>query len=206
MGIAIETPGVGGPPAVKFGDVGDHVVVGLVNVEQVQSRDYDSGDLEFWDDGKPKMHPRITGIVVSSQGAVVGKDDDERPVEPGELISIYAQGSRLYTWRDAAKAHGQIEVGDVLRWKFDRTEKPRNPRFAANPVKVFTAELRKPKGTDGDLLERCEAAHYELSRGPRIAVDAGPGSGGGNQYVEDEEPFLRLGDRDLIHRDLHLEL
>lgn len=188
MGIALETPGAGGPPAVKFGDIGDYVVVGIVNVEQVQSRDYDSGDLEFWSDGKPKMHPRITGLVVAEQGATTGKEGEEQPIEIGQLISIYAQGSRIYTWRDAVKEHGQIEVGDVLRWKFDRTEAPRNPRFRANPVKVFTAELRKPSGKDGDLLERCEVAYHDKRE--RIPVDAPSGGGRAPDPIYgDEEPF-----------------
>lgn len=184
MGITLDTPGTGGPPAVKFGQIGDYVTVGIVNVEEVQSRNYDTGDPEFWDDGKPKMHPRITAIVTGAQGAIVGKDDEERPVEVGELISIYVQGSRIYTWREAKKSHGAIECGDVMRWKFEREDKPRNPRH--KPVKVFVADLRKPASKDGDLLERCEAAYYQLR--DRVTVDSS-GASASAPIGNDEEPF-----------------
>lgn len=177
MAITVDTPSAGGPPAVKFGDVGDYVDVGIVNVEDVQSRNYDTGDPEFWGDGNPKMHPRITGIVIGHKGATVGKDDEERAVEAGEIVTIYAQGGRLYAWREAKKAHGAVKVGDVLRWKFDRTEPARNPRHA--PRKVFVGTLRSPRGDDGDLVQRCEAAYHD--RAERVPVDAG-----GNAV---EEPF-----------------
>ncbi len=203
MGITLDTPGTGGPPALKFGDVGSYATLGIVNVEEGQSRNYDTGDPEFWDAGKPKMHPRITAIVVDHAGASVGKDDEERPVEVGELVSLYVQGSRIYTWREAKKEHGAVEVGDVMRWTFDRTDAPRNPRFKGNPVKVFVAKLRKPASKDGDLLERCEAAYYQLR--DRVALEPAGAPAPGPSYG-DEEPFLRLGDRDFIHRDLHLEV
>jgi hypothetical protein len=181
MGIPIDEPTTAGPPAVKLGQPGSYIDIGIVNVEEVQSRDFDSGDLEFWPDGKPKMHPRITGLTIQSDGMTVG--DEERPIEPGELVSVYAQGGRIFAWRDAKKEHGTVQVGDVLRWKFDHTEDPKNPRFKGNPRKVITAKLRSPKGEDGDLVKRCEEAYY--ARANRPTVDAGISSG----PVNDDPPF-----------------
>jgi len=185
MPITVDEPTTGGPPAVKFRDLGAYVVVGIVDVESVQSRDYDTGDLEFWNDGNPKMHPRITGLVVSAEGATVGKDDDERAVEPGDVVSIYAQGSRLFTYRDAVKTHGAVSVGDVMRWKFDHTTPTKNPRH--NPVKVFTAELRKPEGKDGDLSSRCEAEHFDRKKRP--TVDAAPAPAPAATAAAAHDPF-----------------
>lgn len=186
MGITVDTPGTGGPPALKFGDVGDYVTLGIVNVEDVQSRDYDTRELEFWDNGDPKTHPRITGLVINHKGALIGTDDDQRPVEVGEVVSLYAHGSRFYTWRDAKKGHGPVDVGDVVRWTFDHTEAPRNPRFKGNPVKVFVAKLRKAEAKDGDLVERCEAAYWSLKE--RVPVDA-VGATPWAPVYGDEEPF-----------------
>lgn len=176
MAIPLSSPTSSGPPAVSFKEAapGDQVVLGIVNVEDVQSRDFDTGDLEFWNDGNPKMHPRITGLVVSAtDGVRVGSDDEARPVEVGEVVSIYAQSGRIYTWREAHKAHGTANVGDVLLWRFDREEEPRNKRPGMNKQKVFVAKLRGPDASkDGDLLDRCEATYYELR--DRVTVAPAP--------------------------------
>jgi hypothetical protein len=156
MPITVDTPTSGGPPAVKFGEVGSYVDVRIINVAEVQSKDYDTDELEFWPDGKPKMHPRITGLVIGASGATVGNDDEERPVEVDELVSIYAQGARFFAWRDAKKAHGAVSVGDVLRWKFDHTETPTNPKFKGNPRKVFVGQLRSPRPDETAQTARCE--------------------------------------------------
>jgi hypothetical protein len=183
MPIPLDTPGSSGPPAVKFDDVGSYVDIGIVKVDEVQSRDYETGDPEVWDNGDPRMHPRITGIVIAHNGATVGKDDDIRPVEVGELVSIYAQGSRWFTYRDARKEHGTVNCGDVMRWKFETTETPKNPKFRGNPRKVFVAKIRAAEGKDGDLVARCEAAYYEQR--DRVTVDVAPADT--TRY--EEEPF-----------------
>lgn len=170
MPITVDTPSEGGPPALKFGDVGSYADVGIVNVEDVQTRDYDTGDLEFWDDGKPKMSPRITGLIIAGTGAFTGTDDQQTPVEPGQIVTIYAQDARYFAWRDAKKEHGAVTVGDVLRWKFDRTQAPTNPKFKGNPRKVFKAKLRHPRDEDGDLVARCEEAYH--ARSQRTPVDS----------------------------------
>ena len=163
MGIQLEQPAAPGLPGPKFAEPGGYVDVGIIDVETVQSRDYDTGDPKKWDDGTPVSHPRITGVVLAAQGARTGRDDDERDIAVGETIQIHADGGRIYTWRDAIKEHGPVEVGDVLRWKFDRTEAPRNRMH--NPRKVFVAQLRKARGDDGDLVARCEALYHERRKG-----------------------------------------
>lgn len=187
MPIPLDQPTAAGPPAVKFNEIGSYIDVGIVLVEQVQSRDYDTGDPEMWADGNPKLHPRITGLVIAQQGATVGKDDDARTVDLGDIVAIYAQGGRWFPYRDALKQHGTVNVGDVMRWKFESTKPARNPRHA--PLKVFDCQLRAPRGDDGDLVTRCEAAHHEMRS--RVVVDTAPAtSNGGNGLYDDAEvPF-----------------
>lgn len=189
MSIPLDQPTGSGVPAIKFGDIGSYADLGIVSVEQVQSRNYDTGEPELWPDGGTKTHPRITAIIIKAEGATIGKDDDEHAVAPGDLVALYAQGSRWFAYRDAVKEHGTVSVGDVMRWKFDRTEPARNARHA--PRKVFEAKIRAPRGDDGDLMARCEAAHFELKN--RTPVDTGAGGGGGSGYqpMGDEAPFHR---------------
>ena len=167
MGIQLEQPAAPGLPGPKFAEPGSYVDVGIIDVETVQSRDYETGDIRKWDDGTPVSHPRITGVVLAAQGARTGRDADERDIAVGETVQIHADGGRIYTWRDAIKEHGAVEVGDVLRWKFDRTEAPRNRMHL--PRKVFVAQLRKARSDDGDLVARCEALYHERRKGIVVA-------------------------------------
>lgn len=170
MSITLDTPASSGPPSVKFDNVGDNVVVGIVNVEEYQQRDYDTNELAYWADGNPKMGKRVTGLVVAANGAVVGPKGDTRPVEVGELVTFHAEGSRHFTWTEAVKAAGSVDVGDVMKWTLDRTEAATNPRY--NDRKVYVAQIRKPKPEDGDLADRCVAAYHEAQKRP--ALDASP--------------------------------
>jgi hypothetical protein len=176
MAIEVDSAGTAGPPAIKFPEIGSYATLGIVDVRMVPSRDYDTGELATWDDGSPKEHPYIIGLVTASNGATVGKDDDERPVVVGELVSIHAEGGRWYPYRDAKREFAKendgagVSVGSVLSWKFDSEEPPKNKRH--NPQKVYLAKLRKATGDDGDLVARCEAAYYE-QRKP-IALDDAP--------------------------------
>lgn len=170
MSITLDTPASSGPPSVKFDNVGDNVVVGIVNVEEYQQRDYDTGELAYWSDGGPKMGKRITGLVVANNGAVVGPKGDTREAEAGELVTFHAEGSRHFTWTEAVKAAGSVEVGDVMKWSLDRTEPASNPRY--NDRKVYVAEIRRPEPKDGDLADRCVAAYQEAQKRP--SLDASP--------------------------------
>src|SRR5690606_30156944 len=95
--IQLDTPGSGGIPAAKFNDVGSSVVVGIVNIEDSQRYDRHAGKPMFWDDGNPQMYKRVTGLVVTSNGAVTGKQGEERPLEEGELVTFHCHGGRHFT-------------------------------------------------------------------------------------------------------------
>ncbi len=184
MGITLDTPNTGGPPAVKFPEVGTSVVVGIVNVAEYQQHSID-GEPLVWSDGGPKMGKRITGLVVSADGATVGGAEGDVPAQPGELVTFYAEKGKHFTWADAVKEAGSANVGDVMLWKFD-SEKPATQR-GYNPQKVYVAKLRKPEAKDGDLADRCLAAHHEMKDRP--AVDASPAPAGGMTADEVADAF-----------------
>jgi hypothetical protein len=184
MTIALDSGTAAGSPAIKFANVGDNAVLGIANVEERQSRDFDSGDLLTWDDGTPRMHPVITAIVVTAQGGYTGSDDDPSGVQPGDVVTIHAEGGRWYAYRDARKEHGTVNVGDVMKWTFESEEPPK--KRGHKPRKVYVAELRGPNASDGDLTDRCVALYHSLKERP--AVDAAGGSTGSDPFG-DEEPF-----------------
>lgn len=169
MGITLETPKTGGPPAVKFPQVGASVIVGIVNVEEYQQHNID-GVAQTWSDGSPKLGKRITGLVVKSEGATVGGDSGDIPANPGDLVTFYAEKGKHYTWSDAVKSAGGVDVGDVMLWKFDREEPPSQRGY--NPRKVYIAQIRKPKANDGDLADRCVAAYHEQAQRPTVETPA----------------------------------
>ena len=174
----LDTPTSSGPPSVHFNDIGGSIVVGLVDVNDYQQKDFDTDELLFWNDDpkQPKMGKVVTGLVVSADGALVTVDDTERPPEAGDLVSFWCEGGKHFTWRDAVKAAGGVTQGDVMRWAFTSEEPPKKKGF--NPRKVYEAQIRHPEKKDGDLADRCLAA-YEAGQ-KRITLDS---------QAVDEPPF-----------------
>jgi hypothetical protein len=173
--ISLDTATSSGPPAAKFTAPGAYVVVGIVNVGDYQQRDFDTREPLTWDDGKPKMGKVVTGLVVSAEGVVTGGDwradyADGTPVEPGDLISFFCEKGMWFTYRDAVKESGGINVGDVARWERIADEPP--TKKGAAPQKVHKARIRRPEAKDGDLADRCVAAYHDQASRP--ALDSAP--------------------------------
>jgi len=157
----LDAPASSGPPAAYFPAVGDSIVVGIVDVGEYQQRDYDNNEPKFWPDGGKVMDKVVTGLVVSTTGSTAaGSEKANGPVNPGDLVTFWCEGGKFFTYRDALKASGGVNVGDVMLWKREADEAPSNPRH--NPRKVYTARIRRPEAKDGDLVERCTAKRREL--------------------------------------------
>lgn len=186
--IQLDTPTTGGPPAVKFPEVGTSVVVGIVNVDEYHQHNID-GVPQTWSDGTPKMGKRVTGLVVSSEGATVGGDHGDQPAAPGDLVTFYCEGGRHYTYRDAVAEAGGVNVGDVMLWKFDHEEPAKQRGY--NPRKVYVAKIRRPEAKDGDLADRCVAAYHEQAARPAVDAPSDPVAplGAHHAPTADEMPF-----------------
>jgi hypothetical protein len=101
----------------------------------VQRRDYESGDPEFWDDGKPKMSAVL-------RLAVNELDGEERSLwakKPSALFAALAEAQKA--------AGARFEVGGTLAVKYTG-DKPnaKNPRL--NPAKQYAARYTPPKPAD----------------------------------------------------------
>jgi hypothetical protein len=187
MSIPLDTPSSGGPPAVKFPTVGANVVVGICDAKDYQQHDITTGSPMTWSDGKPKMGKLVVGLVVSAEGATVKDGSEERPVAAGELVSFWCEGSRWFPWRDAVKAAGGANVGDVMRWAFDREEPAQRAGFS--PRKVYSAAIRRPEARDGDLADRCTRAYHELQERPNLEAPAQPVPAGAGADDHLGDPF-----------------
>jgi hypothetical protein len=176
--MPLDQPSAGGPPQAHFQNVGDSIVVGIVNVDDYHQKDYDTDELKYWADGGKVMGKRVTGLVVSLTGTTCagGVKSGLIDVSEGDLVTFYCEGGKWYTYRDALREAGQVDVGWVMQWTRVDDKPPKNQKH--NPQKVYEAQIRRPDPSkDGDLVARCQAAHDEMTRAS--ALDAAPA----------EEPF-----------------
>jgi len=173
--ISLDTATSSGPPAVNLTKPGAWVTVGIVNVADYQQRDFDTREFLTWDDGKPKMGKVVTGLVIDSAHAVTGGDwradyADGTPLQPGDLITFWCEKGKWFTYKEAVKEAGGVNVGDVMRW--DRLEDEPPTKRGAAPQKVNKARIRRPEAKDGDLADRCVAAYHDQASRP--ALDSAP--------------------------------
>lgn len=166
--ITLDAPNTG-VPAVKFPNTGDKVTVGIVDVQQYQQRTLD-GELKTWDDGGPKMGKRVIGLVVAAKNATLKENDEDRPVAQDDLVAFYCEGGRFFTWKEALKEHGPVNVGDIMEWTFDREEPASKKGY--NPRKVYVAEIHSPELSEMEIKQKCIEAYQEL-HAAEINLDSG---------------------------------
>lgn len=119
-----------GTPTLKFTTIGDTHTGTIVSIEEMHSRKYNSTDLAYWDDGKPKKTIRIVLDTPQGQG------------------SIWAGiPSALRTAIIEAKGANQIEIGGTLAIKFVGTE----PVTGYNDRKLYKAQYSPPVATPVDV-------------------------------------------------------
>ena len=162
-------------PAAKLNNPGASIVVGIVNINDYQQTDFDSGEKLWWDDAhtQPKNGKVITGLVVAADDTTVDDNDVERPAEAGDLVSFWCEGGKWFPYRDAVKEAGGVNVGDVMRWERLADEEPKKKGF--NPRKSYKVAIRRPEAKDGDLADRCVEQYFVLKNRPSLdAADDTP--------------------------------
>ncbi|GAA2457205.1 hypothetical protein [Streptomyces macrosporus] len=135
----------GGVPSAKFPTIGTTVAGRITERPTVeQQRDYTTGELKFWDDGKPQMQLVVTVQTDQRDPSVEDDDGTRRLYIKGQMKTAVAQAVR------AAGARG-LEVGGILSVTYARDGERKNPRFNApkNFTAVYTpaaqAELHAPE-------------------------------------------------------------
>lgn len=107
----------------KFENVGDTVVGIIDKIDEVQEKDYDTGDPVTWPDGRPRM------IYVL----------EVRDTTSGEVKALWARGNMITAIREASREVGHGPLGHLLKLKYHEDGKPSNPRF--KPPKLFKAKI-----------------------------------------------------------------
>jgi len=122
----------GSVPSAKFPAIGA-TVTGQITMQPTveQQRDYTTGDLKFWDDGKPQMQMVVTLATNERDPDVQDDDGTRRLYVKGQMKNAVAQAVR------AAGARG-LEVGGQLTIRYTHDGQKSNPRF--NAPKQFDAQ------------------------------------------------------------------
>ena len=144
-------------PSISFKDakVGDSFSGIIVEAETAQVRNYDSGELEFWDDGKPKLQIVVTLDTEYGDGA---EDDGQR--------KVYLFGQKLQATREALKKADmqKLELGSKFTITYSGTKPASNKKY--NDVKLYSIELVKGKSNpavDTLLSQGAKPASGKLS-------------------------------------------
>ncbi|MGW9437765.1 hypothetical protein [Streptomyces sp. NPDC055607] len=121
----------GGVPSAKFPVLGTTVSGRITERPTVeQQRDFTTGELKFWDDGKPQMQLVVTLATAERDPADPEDDGTRRLYIKGQMKSAVASAVR------ATGARG-LEVGGTLTVTYSRDGVKTNPRF--NAPKNFDA-------------------------------------------------------------------
>lgn len=182
-----ETPGGKNPPSIKLLEIGDEAILALVDIDNTkQAHDYDGNPL-FWDDGGVRYTKIVSAVVLTAGAAVTGRQGEEVPVAAGDVVSIFVEGSNFYGWRDGLEAFGgQLETGTIFRYRFERTEAPKNPRHNPRQVRSFTFKDSTP-----ETSAQCEALWQERQAPARVLEPAAAPAAApvAAPLGADEEPF-----------------
>lgn len=128
----------GNPPVTWAGVI-------LDEPRAVQSRNYDTDELEFWPDGKPKMQ-----IVVKLQTDVIEGDDDTG------VRSLWLKGESqkaVVTAIRQAGAQGLERGGYLTITYYAAKENPPEPgKKKRYPTKLYRAQYTRPQGQGNQAL------------------------------------------------------
>lgn len=121
----------GGPPAVKYSDVGDSVKGTIVKIETREAKDIKTGEL---------IRFRKSNDVVQEIILTLRLDDGE------ERRDFVPQNKQVfYALREAVqKSGGEFEVGGTYVRLFAREEPASNAAF--DPQKIFEVAYKPPSG------------------------------------------------------------
>jgi hypothetical protein len=133
-------------PSVSFKDakVGDSYTGVITNLETAQVRNYDSGEPEFWDDGKPKLQIVVTLDTDYIDPDVEGDDGTRK---------VYLAGQKLTAAKQAMKEAGiqKLEKGFKFTISYVGTKPSSNKKY--NDVKLYGIAIVPSKSNvDVDAL------------------------------------------------------
>jgi hypothetical protein len=173
MGVPLLTESTSSaPPTVKLREVGQYLDAAVAGIKVIPRTEYGTGQPMLDRQGRPKTQVVLTVVIAGGTGCIK-RGDVEVPLSEAidEVASVYiagrdrwdkdgdaarkAEGKQSFSWSGALDAHGQLEVGDVFRWTYESDV----PGMAANPRKLRTFRLRKPKAEEQARTDKCMQIH-----------------------------------------------
>lgn len=122
-------------PSISFKDakVGDSFTGVITDLRTVQVKSYDTGEPEFWDDGKPKLQIEVT-LATDYLDPMLDEDDGTR--------RVYLFGQKLAAAKQEMKAKGlsKLEKGMQFTITFAGEKPASNKKY--NNVKLYGIEIQ----------------------------------------------------------------
>lgn len=135
----------GGIPGAGFDEVGDSWTGQVVRAAKVQSRDFETRELQTWEDGSPKYELQID-IQTEVRSPDIAGDDGVR--------RLYVRSNMLQAIRSALRAEkARLQPGGYLTVTYVNEGTP--TRRGARPPKLYTAKYEPgelPKGISADEI------------------------------------------------------
>jgi len=147
-------------PSLSFKDakVGDSFTGIITNAEVAAVRNYETGEPEFWEDGKPKTQIVVTLATEYGDGA---EDDGER--------KAYLAGQKLQAVRQALKDAGmeRLDNGTKFTITYSGTKPSSNKKY--NDVKLYSITL--VKGTSNPAVDTLLAQGAKPAEGDKLSAE-----------------------------------
>ena len=165
MAIELDDGTTGGSsiPTVRLYEKGATVGGNLVlfTNKSMQAQNYNTQELEFWDNGTPKYLTELFIMTDTVENSVLDKDS-EVPAVRGDVCRIVVEGSSWFEWKDALaafkEAGNKLSTDTHILWVYDRDEPSSNPRYNDKKVKTFTL-VNRP---GSDSARAAEEAHASV--------------------------------------------
>jgi len=150
----------GGAPAFKFEKVGDKVTGTIVDLEVRQQRDFDSGELKVWDDGKAMLEMVLT-LKTALRDSDIEDDTGER--------RVFCRGVMLTAFKNAVRKAKvkKPEVGATVTIVHDGLGEAKRKGF--NAPKLYSVEYVPAKAAQVDAMFDDDDAVEEPAAAPSIA-------------------------------------
>lgn len=165
--------------------------------KKIQSRDFETGNLAYWDDGQPKMSV-VIGIKVTAC---------PDPEQVGQERSVWvAKGSNMYSAVAAAQraGGGNVRKGGILRVTF-KSERPNEKNPKLNAIKEYDVTWTEPNGfaEPGDTVPATPSApaapaqNLSVTKPPAPAAPAAPATAAPEVLMEQIKTLIKTGMTDV---------
>lgn len=192
-------------PSLKLRNVGDYHDCMVVDIDVVPRYEYRTeaqiaagveSKVRVGRNGKPQTQDKLTVLAIGGKAVISDNGADRSPEEHEVAIIFFAGRDRWDPDLDkarsgdvgrsfsAAQEHiGGLQVGDVLRWRFEAEV----PGAGAEPRKVRTVLLRRCRPEEEALHQKAEELRSALRSTSLASV--GGGRDEFDQFDPDEAPF-----------------